>query len=217
MEFEGDLFGNAADYDDDNFGQLQDVNPVAAEPDNFPQGVGGLAAPAEEHGNDDEGSDEDEVIMAEVEAELEAGWELPRPDAPLDHAVPNADATDPEEMWALEFLDEVEKRRQADPVLIGDGSGLIPKFTQRYSEKHRRSQAGQPVGYRQSADNAYTDCVDGAENPYAPFNSKLDWEVAKWAKLRGSGSTAFSELLAIDGVSPFMVFIVHLILIMFVL
>ncbi len=81
------------------------------------------------------------------------------------------------------------------------GLALITKVTQRYSEKHRRSGAGQPINYRQSAENAYTTVVDGAENAYAPFNSKLDWEIAKWAKLRGSGSTAFSELLGIDGVS----------------
>ncbi|KAJ3797272.1 hypothetical protein GGU11DRAFT_816582 [Lentinula aff. detonsa] len=29
----------------------------------------------------------------------------------------------------------------------------------------------------------------------------MDWELAHWAKLRGAGSTAFSDLLAIDGVS----------------
>ncbi|KAI0037826.1 hypothetical protein FA95DRAFT_1506445, partial [Auriscalpium vulgare] len=40
-----------------------------------------------------------------------------------------------------------------------------------------------------------------ADNRYAPFQSQLDWQVAQWAKLRGPGSTAFSELLAIEGVS----------------
>ena len=40
-----------------------------------------------------------------------------------------------------------------------------------------------------------------AGNPFAPFLSKLDWEVARWAKLRGPGSTAFSELMGIEGVS----------------
>ncbi|KAJ7789675.1 hypothetical protein B0H14DRAFT_3502730 [Mycena olivaceomarginata] len=28
----------------------------------------------------------------------------------------------------------------------------------------------------------------------------MDWEVARWAKLRGSGSTAFTDLLHIEGV-----------------
>ena len=40
-----------------------------------------------------------------------------------------------------------------------------------------------------------------ATNPYAPFLSKLDWEVARWAKLRGPGSTAVTKLTGIEGVS----------------
>lgn len=42
--------------------------------------------------------------------------------------------------------------------------------------------------------------VDGF-NLYAPFTSRIDWEVAKWAKMRGPGSTAVTELLQIDDVS----------------
>ncbi|KAJ7845718.1 hypothetical protein B0H14DRAFT_2357953, partial [Mycena olivaceomarginata] len=34
---------------------------------------------------------------------------------------------------------------------------------------------------------------------WAPFKSRIDWAVARWAKLRGSTSTAFSDLLAIEG------------------
>ena len=37
-------------------------------------------------------------------------------------------------------------------------------------------------------------------NQYAPFPSQLDWDIAKWAKLRGPGSTSFDELLAIPSV-----------------
>ena len=38
-------------------------------------------------------------------------------------------------------------------------------------------------------------------NPYAPFTSKMDWEIARWAKLRGPSSIAFTELMSIEGVS----------------
>ncbi|KAH9941883.1 uncharacterized protein BXZ73DRAFT_41443 [Epithele typhae] len=38
-------------------------------------------------------------------------------------------------------------------------------------------------------------------NPYAPFASRLDWEIALWAKTRGTGSTAFLDLLAIEDVA----------------
>ncbi|KAF8258517.1 hypothetical protein EI94DRAFT_1774184 [Lactarius quietus] len=40
---------------------------------------------------------------------------------------------------------------------------------------------------------------EGTTNVYAPFLSKTDWEIARWAKLRGPGSTAFSELTSIKG------------------
>ena len=39
-------------------------------------------------------------------------------------------------------------------------------------------------------------------NPYSPFNSKVDWELAKWARLCGPSATSFTELLQIDGVCP---------------
>ncbi|KAJ3847301.1 hypothetical protein EV368DRAFT_76759 [Lentinula lateritia] len=42
--------------------------------------------------------------------------------------------------------------------------------------------------------------TDSHSNTWAPFASRTDWEVAHWAKMRGSGSTAFSDLLVIDGV-----------------
>lgn len=40
-----------------------------------------------------------------------------------------------------------------------------------------------------------------ATNPYVPFLSKLDWEVARWVKLRGPGSMAVTKLMGIEGVS----------------
>lgn len=36
---------------------------------------------------------------------------------------------------------------------------------------------------------------------WAPFSSEIDWRVAQWAKMRGPGSNAFTELLEIPGVS----------------
>ncbi|KAI0069540.1 hypothetical protein K474DRAFT_1687710 [Panus rudis PR-1116 ss-1] len=41
--------------------------------------------------------------------------------------------------------------------------------------------------------------TDSEQNPYTPFASHMDWAVARWAKLRGPGSTAVSELLSIPG------------------
>ncbi|KIK34139.1 hypothetical protein CY34DRAFT_26919 [Suillus luteus UH-Slu-Lm8-n1] len=41
---------------------------------------------------------------------------------------------------------------------------------------------------------------DGDSGVWVPFTSHIDYEVARWAKLRGQGSTAFSDLLNIEGV-----------------
>lgn len=65
-------------------------------------------------------------------------------------------------------------------------------------------RAGQPINpTKQSSNVTYCAQLDGsgADNAYAPFASKLDWEMARWAKLRGPSSTAFSELISIEGVS----------------
>ncbi|KAH9163088.1 hypothetical protein EDB89DRAFT_1816539, partial [Lactarius sanguifluus] len=35
---------------------------------------------------------------------------------------------------------------------------------------------------------------------YAPFKSCMDWEIALWAKMQGSSSSAFTDLMSIDGV-----------------
>jgi hypothetical protein len=63
------------------------------------------------------------------------------------------------------------------------------------------SLAGTPIGNPPShaTNEAYS--TSSTHNPYAPFASQLDWEVARWAKLRGPGATAITELLKIPGVS----------------
>jgi hypothetical protein len=55
------------------------------------------------------------------------------------------------------------------------------------------------VGYRPYVNGLGTEVNQPLE--WAPFSTRLEWEVARWAKLRGPSSTALSELLKIDGVS----------------
>ncbi|KAJ7588269.1 hypothetical protein C8J56DRAFT_1004496 [Mycena floridula] len=50
-------------------------------------------------------------------------------------------------------------------------------------------------GYAQSLG-----ALSDKENIYAPFSSQMDWEIARWAKLRGPSSTAFTELMSIPGI-----------------
>ena len=72
-------------------------------------------------------------------------------------------------------------------------------FIKHYPDK----LAGAPVEGTRATN--YDNCLHGCdvewENLWAPFKSKLDWEFARWAKLYGPGSTAVTELLAIEGVS----------------
>ncbi|KAJ7643458.1 hypothetical protein DFH06DRAFT_999028 [Mycena polygramma] len=71
-------------------------------------------------------------------------------------------------------------------------------------EKFPGRAAGRPIPspQNQNSEQSYGSGLSDASagNPYAPFNSKMDWEVARWAKLRGSGSTAFTDLLGVEGV-----------------
>jgi Plavaka transposase len=49
----------------------------------------------------------------------------------------------------------------------------------------------------------YCQSVSNSHHPnrYEPFLSKLDWEIARWAKTQGPGSNSLTELLSIEGVS----------------
>ncbi|KAI0686991.1 hypothetical protein C8Q76DRAFT_635698 [Earliella scabrosa] len=61
--------------------------------------------------------------------------------------------------------------------------------------------AGAPINKQPTSSEyeRYEEAVDSdGNNPYAPFRSRMDWEIARWAKMRGPGSTALSELLEIE-------------------
>ena len=91
----------------------------------------------------------------------------------------------------------VEEYRQA-----GARADAHPRVVT-YSSKHPQSRAGAILRYGASGDVLYGERVadgSGSGNVWAPFASEVDWKIAKWAKLRGAGSTAFSDLLGIDGV-----------------
>ena len=81
-----------------------------------------------------------------------------------------------------------------------------------FLDRYPSNAAGHPVStsFMPDANHRYAEqltCqVDassgGARNPYWPFTSQLDWEVAYWAKIHGPGSIAVSELFDINSVSP---------------
>ena len=70
----------------------------------------------------------------------------------------------------------------------------VKKFTEQYPDSH----AGRPLS--DAEPHSIYSNTSTSENPYAPFKDRLNWEIARWAKLRGPSSTACSELLSIPGV-----------------
>ncbi|KAG2096645.1 hypothetical protein BD769DRAFT_1631430 [Suillus cothurnatus] len=125
----------------------------------------------------------------------EQDLEWPEARVPLD--------SDAEDEQDEDHVSEVEHgwERPADPVLQ-DFNVMKPLGRQPTIEKFPQCHAGAPIHISgTTAFESYNNVLRGADNVWAPFVSRIDYEVAKWAKLRGSGSTAFSELLAVEGIS----------------
>lgn len=99
------------------------------------------------------------------------------------------------------------------PSPLAQSTSAVPSPLVATSEEAR---SGQPqlgpsaTGYQGYAEQLQDENHETAPSPitassvsnvYTPFKSKIDWEIARWAKLRGSGSTAVTELLSIENVS----------------
>ncbi|PIL26404.1 hypothetical protein GSI_12165 [Ganoderma sinense ZZ0214-1] len=120
-----------------------------------------------------------------------------------------------EESWEMDADLSAEDRHQGmdvDPESgVGEDNAPAPELPNIQTSQHRAQDqlrtktyidrfpgvhAGAPVHQRREL-SAY-DKVDADEdNVYFPFQSRIDWEVGRWAKLRGPTSTAVTELLKI--------------------
>ena len=218
MLFQGDAFGTAEDYTSDMFRQTMDDNQVDAD---HPPPL--MEVSDDEDGDKDEDDDDEELEMANMVAELEKSWEPPWEEAPCQEATIDGevDADDPPPLMevsddedddnegtpyqAVDNSDVIDEGHtqfecKVDQLIIGDGYGVRPAVRIQYNDKHPSAWAGQLLMHKETRDHAYSAALGGGDNPWAPFNSKKDWEIARWAKLQGAGSMAFSELLAINGV-----------------
>jgi len=127
-----------------------------------------------------------------VEAELEGGWEPVQGDR-HESVVANVETpSDEGNDNTAKARSQAEQWASAPPNIVS------------YSDTYPHQKAGAVVEQAQSSDQTYSAADD--TNIWVPFTSKIDWEIAKWAKLRGAGSTAFSDLLAIEGVCLFITF-----------
>ncbi|RXW20300.1 hypothetical protein EST38_g5564 [Candolleomyces aberdarensis] len=63
------------------------------------------------------------------------------------------------------------------------------------------NSAGQSISQGTSAQEQYPTKVFDERNIYSPFSSKLEWDIARWAKFQNHlSASAVTELLSIDGV-----------------
>jgi hypothetical protein len=121
-----------------------------------------------------------------------------------------------EDRWEPEPLDQPAGDADLDvpPPLIDNRipsnrreshSRLTQKPVIRLFNDRPDRNAGAPLpNQTKTSYETYQDALPNSNavpNVWAPFASKIDWEVARWAKLRGPGSMALSELLRIERVS----------------
>ena len=138
----------------------------------------------EEHQDQGDGDDEDMLLAEDARLiEDEYRMEATRPPAPVEISVnPGQEEDLPSTHATFRLRGGCEEDLKSHPFVV--------KFP---------GMAGISFTNNENADTYQDNAPAG--NPFAPFLSKLDWEVARWAKLRGPGSTAFSELMGIEGVS----------------
>jgi hypothetical protein len=153
-----------------------------------PQSVSNINTDFDSDSDPDPDEDEDDIrrvrqLLEDVEIlPLNAEVQLP----PTESEIPNGPNDPPPEV-------EHQPMPPNDPEPQLGGHVFIEKFTE--------GRPGAPIENRDvSAHIRYQDELGGQDNPFAPFKSKTDWEFARWAKTRGIGETAVTDLLSIEGV-----------------
>ncbi|KAF9522196.1 hypothetical protein CPB83DRAFT_872063 [Crepidotus variabilis] len=194
VPFGGDAFGSAETYMDDDFGQALNSEPSEEDDDGSSEGLGRLGGEEFQHSKGDDDNGEEDAEHRRAEYELEVGWEPPR--APSGQTKPDVDMTDGnlDDDGPMGPSFDAPNRLAAEDRIDRCAARII-----RYLSRFPLSRVGSVVSKRLGSDARYLNTL-ASTNPFAPFRSEMDWKVARWAKLRGPGSTAFSELLAIDGV-----------------
>jgi hypothetical protein len=180
--FEGDYFGSG--YTAQQLGYDED-EPM--DEDDEPQG--------DRREDFDDEDDDHNLAQAAANLDLERAYEPERPNAPQSEPVGGADHA---------YSASAEPSTPSVPRIIHSRKIFEDAFHRKpVIERFPSSLAGAPLSDKRDATSEelyHSDIETSANNPYAPFTSKTDWEIARWAKLRGSGSTAFTDLLKIDGV-----------------
>ncbi|KAJ3559580.1 hypothetical protein NM688_g251 [Phlebia brevispora] len=172
-EFAGDYFGGTSDYRNDEFSWEEDSVDFSED-------------------DSDSGSAEDSDGKSSSSG-YGIHW-----DPPMD--ISPSPSPEPMEEESLEDEQTLERHRQMEEYT--KGLRYKPAAVVRFGGDAGKIIQAPTQPQSQYDNDAYQKRLgpESAQNPWFPFTSKLDWEVAKWAKLRGPGDTAYSELLSIAGV-----------------
>ncbi|KAK7442234.1 hypothetical protein VKT23_016204 [Stygiomarasmius scandens] len=173
--FNGDLYGR--DYTAEDFPGFHDV------------------LNSDDGGSDSSGSESDTGDDEDAPG-LEKFWEPEREHLPT---------TQPEEDMEIDSEPQLTPSSNLNSLLHHlpahcDGI-CITKFGGRAGETLPGSDSEISHDLRSGFSRYQSKISDNSDNIWAPFTSRIDWEVARWAKMHKTGSTAFSDLLAIDGVN----------------
>ncbi|KAI0738669.1 hypothetical protein C8Q80DRAFT_1222483 [Daedaleopsis nitida] len=190
--FEGDCLGNYDNADWDDYDEYQG----GPDGDFEVEGTGGPGDPVgsprsqgdeeEEWPGDGDEDDEDE----DGDRDRSRGWEHPQRSPSPD--TPQAGG-DTEGAVESDASDRAAPQRAARHLRA-----------RTYVVQYPGDLAGSPIDkpLAPSGYKAFEARVDASgTNPYAPSVSRMDWEVAKWAEMRGPGSTALTEHLEIENLA----------------
>ncbi|KAI1782343.1 hypothetical protein LXA43DRAFT_1145230 [Ganoderma leucocontextum] len=194
--FEGDYFGAPEEYGEADF-PFGDDEPPAQDLDEVQASV----PTKESHirqvtvvDDDKEDNVMDEAVgLNALEPDAD---DIPPPTSPAtSRRSRSSEAMDEDPPLTSPPEDTSSQHEAQQPNGDDDGIGLAAHEHLRQAPTHVRhfgGRAGEPT---------ISPDILVADNPYAPFNSRLDWEIARWGKLRGSSSTSLTELLQIQGVA----------------
>ena len=183
--FVGDYFGPASEYTLESLGQARnDVVDVGIDDDSRFEGEGWF--------DDDEMSlDEEGDSWAGVAWEHEEDWEAPRTTDKGDSMDIDSDVGDENSSIVIDDTESAAPSR----ISIHDRMRANPYIT-----RFPGGKAGMPIVQTYDTSERVYEGSLGGGDVWQPFVSRRDWEVARWAKLRGPGAAAFNEFLHIEGV-----------------
>lgn len=174
--FQGDFFGD--DYGAQDFGWYDEDSDEEGGVENEDTGGDGLSSSDEDNGG------------INIHDDVERNWEPPLTE-PLDEAHAPPDPSDDSDV-EMDGEEAQQARNEGDRATQREPAHIV-RFT--------RGQAGRVLYNTRDQYTNYGEELQGdGENFYRPFANRIDWEFAKWAKTRGPGSNAVSELLKIKGV-----------------